>query len=137
MNIKRLLIATLAVAVFSFIFGMLTCGWLFNWVYQLEPTNVWKSMENFPFALYIVSLLLVELIFVYVYALINKGIPGQNKVAKGALYGLIVWAAGLIPGMVCTYMFMTVATTVVIYWTIQGLVMLPLKGIIAASIYNE
>lgn len=81
MNIKKLLIATLAVTAFNFIFGMLTCGWLFNWVYQLEPTNVWKPMENFPFALYIVSLLIVELIFVYVYALINIGIPGQNKVS--------------------------------------------------------
>ena len=32
---------------------------------------------------------------------------------------------------------MTVATTVVVYWTILGLVQIPLKGLIIALIYGQ
>lgn len=137
MNIKKMILAILLVAVFNVVAGMVTCGGFFSWVYKLEPTNVWRPMENFSLPLMILSTLFVDAIFVFVYALINKGIPGQNKYTKGLLYGLLVWAIGLIPGMVSTHIYMTVATTVVIYWTIWGLIMSPLKGMIAAAIYGE
>jgi hypothetical protein len=32
---------------------------------------------------------------------------------------------------------MTVATTVVVYWTILGLIQIPLEGLIIAAIYGE
>ena len=43
----------------------------------------------------------------------------------------------MLPGMFSTYFFMTVATGAVIYWTILGLIELPLKGLIIAVIYGE
>jgi len=85
----------------------------------------------------IAGIFFVDAIFVWVYALINKGIPGKNRFMKGLLYGLLVVLVGLIPGMISTYQYMTVATTVVIYWTTWGLVVSPLKGLITAAIYGE
>lgn len=137
MNIKKMILAIIVVAVFNFIVGMLTCGGVFSWVYKLEPTNVWKPMTSMSFPLMIAGILVVDTIFVWVYALIKKGIPGQNKFIKGLLYGLLVVLVGLIPGMIMTYTYMTVATTVVVYWTIWGFIVSPLKGLITAAIYGE
>jgi len=136
-KIGKIVIAALAISLFGAIFAGLTCGWLFNWVYKLEPTNVWKPMEGAPgLSFHIISLLL-NTVFVVVYALLRNGIPGKNKVSKGIIYGLCVWAVGMLPGMFSTYYFMTVATGVVIYWTVLGLIELPLKGVIIAAIYGE
>lgn len=137
MNIKKIIFAVVVVAIFNILVGMLTCGGAFNWVYKLEPTNVWKPMENFSLPIMIASTFIIDLIFVFVYALINKGIPGKNKFIKGLIYGLLVVLVGLVPGMIQTYLYMTVATTVVIYWTIWGLIVSPIKGLITAAIIGE
>ena len=137
MKIGKILIAALALSVFGMIFGALTCGWLFNWVYKLEPTNVWKPMAGPPGLAFQIGGLLLNMVLAVVYALLRKGIPGKNKLAKGIVFGLCVWAVGMLPGMFSTYFFMTVATGAVIYWTILGLIELPLKGLIIAVIYGE
>lgn len=137
MNIKKLILAILVVFVFNFLVGMFTCGGVFSWVYKLEPINVWKPMTSVSFPIMIAGMFLVDALFVWVYALINKGIPGQNKYVKGLVYGVLVLLVGLIPGMISTYTYMTIATTVVVYWTIWGLIVSPIKGLIASTIYGE
>jgi len=137
MKIGKILIAAVVALVFSAILGALTCGGIFSWVYKLEPTNVWKpTYASLGLAFFIGSFLL-NIILAVVYALLRKGIPGKNKLVKGLVFGLSVWAVGMLPGMFCTYYFMTVATGVVIYWTILGLVEMPIKGLIIAAIYGE
>lgn len=137
MKIQKLLLAVLAVVIFNTIIGMITCGGVFSWVYKLEPINVWRPMENFSFPIMLLSTFIVDTIFVYVYTLLKNGIPGKNNFVKGLVYGLCVWAVGVIPGMISTSLYMTVATTVVIYWTIWGLIVSPVKGLIAAAIYKD
>jgi hypothetical protein len=137
MKIGKILIAALAISLFGAIFAGLTCGWLFNWVYKLEPTNVWKPMDSPPGLLFYIGSFLLNIILAVVYALFHKGIPGKNRLTKGLIFGLCVWAIGMLPGMFCTYYFMTVAAGVVIYWTVLGLVETPIKGLIIAAIYGE
>ncbi|MFA5148359.1 MAG: hypothetical protein WC491_04440 [Candidatus Omnitrophota bacterium] len=137
MKIGKLLIAAIALSIFGFIVAAVTCGGVFNWVYKLEPTNVWKPMDGPPVLAYHVVGLLLNMILVAVYALLRKGIPGKSRLVKGLVYGLCVWAVGMLPGMFATYYFMTVATEVVIYWTILGLVEYPIMGLIIAAIYGE
>ncbi len=137
MKIGKILIAGVAVTIFNAIVGGVTCGCVFNWVYKLEPTNIWKPMEGGPGAMFMIGNLVLSIILSFVYALINKGIPGGNKLMKGVVFGLCVWAVGMLPGMFATYAFMTVAATVVIYWTILGLIKAPLEGMIIAAIYGE
>lgn len=139
MNLKRLILAAVVITAFNVLVGGLTCGSTFSWIYKLEPTNVWKSMatENFSLPIAAISTFFIDLLFVIVYAIINKGVPGKNRYIKGGLYGLFVWMVGLVPSMISTYLYMTVATTVVIYGTILGLIVSPLKGLIAAAIYGE
>jgi len=138
MKIGKVLIAGVVVTVFNMIVGMVTCGGVFSWVYKLEPVNVWKPMgSSGPGAKFMVGSLILSIALSFVYALINKGIPGKNKLVKGLAFGLCVWAVGMLPGMFATYSFMTVAATVVVYWTILGLIKTPLEGIIIAAIYGE
>ncbi len=42
MNAKKIVISGVLIWIISSIFGFLTCGWLFNWVYQLPP-NIWRD----------------------------------------------------------------------------------------------
>ena len=137
MKIGKIIIAAVALSIFGMIFGGLTCGWLFSWVYKLEPTNVWKPMDGPPGLAFQIGGFLLNAVLVMVYALLRKGIPGKNKLTKGIIFGLCVWAVGMLPGMFSTYSFMTVATGAVIYWTILGLVEMPLKGLIIAAIYGK
>jgi hypothetical protein len=41
-DLKRILISGVVIWIVGTIFGFLTCGWLFNWVYTLPP-NIWKD----------------------------------------------------------------------------------------------
>ena len=130
-------VAAVAVLVFDFIVAIITCGGLFNWVYQVEPTNVWKPMTNGPPGVYFVVALVINIILVLVYALIKKGLPGKNIVLKGLSFGLIVWAVGMLEGMVAMYFFTVMAPTVIVYWLILGLIQYPLRGLIIAAIYGK
>jgi len=137
MKIGKIVIAGIAVTVFNTIVGMVTCGGFFRWVYKLEPTNVWKPMEGPPGIMLYVGSFILSIILVFVYALINKGIPGKNKLVKGLIFGLCVWAIATLPGVLTAYSFMTMAPTVLLYWTIRGLIQAPLEGMIIAAIYGE
>lgn len=136
MKIGKIIIATIVISICNAIVGAVTCGGIFNWVYKLEPVNVWKPMEA-PGVTYYIGAVLLSFLFVVVYALLRKGIPGKNKLVKGLIFGLCVWAVGILPGMFATYIFMTVAPTVILYLAIMGLVQDPLKGLITAAIYGE
>jgi len=122
MKYWRILIAAVAVTVFSTVVAGITCGWLFKWVYEIEPTNIWRQMDAPPPIYYILAVVM-NIVLAFVYALLAKGIPGKNKLIKGL--------------MLANYVFMTIALTVVIYWIILGLVFTPLMGLIIAAIYGE
>ncbi|HPS20391.1 MAG TPA: hypothetical protein PKY78_05325 [Candidatus Omnitrophota bacterium] len=137
MKIGKIIIAAIALSLFGMIAGGLTCGWLFNWVYKLEPINIWKPMQGPPGLMFNICAFLLNMALVIVYALFQKGIPGKNKLAKGLIFGSCIWAVGILPGMFTTYSFMTISTGVVIYWTILGLIEMPIKGLIISVIYGE
>ncbi len=137
MKIGKILIAGFAVTIFNVIVGMVTCGGIFSWVYKLQPTNVWRSTDGGPGISFIVRSFVLNVILSLVYVLIQKGLPVEGKLKKGMVFGVCVWAVGLLPGMLATQTFMTVASTVVVYWTLLGLVQKPLEGMIIAAIYGD
>jgi len=134
MKIGRILLAMVAVLVLHALFMLVTCCGIFSWVYKLQPTNVWKPMYGPPGASFYIGQFIFMLLFVLVYVLLKAGLPGKNVMVKGAVYGLCIWAVGVLPGMAATYALMNIAPGVVLYWTIQALVLLPLKGLAAAAI---
>lgn len=137
MKFSRPLIAILVVSVFNFIVGALTCGGFFSWVYKVEPTIVWKPMGSYLLPWIILEILVTNILFVVVYELIKKGVPGANKYVKGLVYGLLVWLVGMVPGMIATATYMIVSQVVIIYWTILSLIINPIKGVITSSICGD
>jgi glucose-6-phosphate-specific signal transduction histidine kinase len=128
--------ATVAVFVFKILAGIVLCAGIFSWVYRLEPTSVWRPIKA-PGISYYVGMFVVSALFVVFYKIFSRGFGEMSKVKKGLLYGFGVWAVGLVPGMVATHVFMTVNTTVVLYWTLNGLVLTPIEGVIAAFLVSD
>ena len=136
MKTGKIIIPAVTITILDTIVGAVTCGGVFNWVYRLEPTNVWKAMDGPPGLTYYVGALILNVILVMIYAALKNGLPGTNKIARGLVFGFFVWTLGTLPGMFATYMFMNVATTVVIYWTISALILTPIKGLVIAAMYE-
>ena len=139
MNIKKILVPSIVIWIVSSVLGAVTCGKLFNWVYQIPP-NIWKSPEVIMSTGNFVGSSLVGLasaiIFVAVYVFIRKAIPGSGA-KKGMTYGFIVWLVGTLVGVASMSFYMIIATTVVIYWIVHGLVMSLINGAIVGVMYKE
>ncbi len=92
MNVNRIIGASLLNWVLGFLFMMLTCGWLFTWVYELSP-KIWMSAEVMQSMSTMVAMALFglfsALLFSAVFALLYKGIP-KSGANKGLVYGFLV-----------------------------------------------
>lgn len=139
MNAKKIIISAIVIWIVTAIFGWLTCGWLFNGVYQIPP-NIWQSIDFMmsPANMIISAVIgfFVALIFVSVFAYLYKGIPGEG-VKKGLHYGFIVWLVGALSGLASLPIYMTISITVVVYWIVQALVLGLINGAIAGALYKE
>ena len=136
MNIKRIILATLAVWLASIAMRLLTCGWLFNWIYQIHPI-IWKDPTAMTDLLnlilnYLLGLV-IAFIFVYIFAQFAKVLPAKG-VRKGVNYGLLIWLVGSFSGMVTMPFYMDISPVVVLYWLIQTLLLGVINGAIVGAI---
>jgi len=138
MKSKKLILSTILIWIAGIIFMWLTCGWLFSWVYTIPPL-IWLSPEEMMstnnMLLSNLSALMASFLFVMVYDILYKGIPGTG-IKKGLTYGLLMWLVGALSGMVTMPFYMTIASTVIVYWVIQALVLNLLRGLIIGWIYK-
>ncbi|MBF0619302.1 MAG: hypothetical protein HQL19_03950 [Candidatus Omnitrophica bacterium] len=128
--------AALAVFAFKIVSGMVLCGGIFKWVYALPPVNVWRPIQA-PGISFYVGTFIVSMLFVFFYKTFSPALAHLEKVQRGLMYGLGVWAVGILPGMLATHVFMPVNHTVVIYWTISGLILTLAEGLIVALILGD
>ena len=139
MNITRVLISGVVIWIVSFLFGWLTCAWLFNWVYELPP-NIWVDPEIMMSTGNIIGVniigLIAAILFALVYAILYNGIPGDG-IKKGLIYGFLMWLVGALVGLATMPFYMTIATTVVIYWILNALVINLINGVILGLIYKK
>lgn len=136
MNTKRLLLSTVVIAITSFIYGALTCGHFFKWVYEIEPI-IWLPEAEMVTNMYPIFgvILLMAFFFALGYAILYKGIPGTG-VKKGMIYGFLMWLIGPLGGFLGMPFYMTISWTVVIYWIIAILVSLLIQGAILGAMYK-
>jgi hypothetical protein len=138
-NSKRIFGAGVILWVVSAVFTWLTCGWLFNWVYQITPL-IWKGPEAIMSASNLIGSNLIGLVsaflFVFVYAVLYKGIPGKGA-TKGMNFGILVWLITAFSGMVGMAFYMTISEIVIVYWVVQALILNLIKGAIMGAIYKN
>lgn len=138
MNVKKVILSTIIIWIVGAIFGWLTCGWLFNWVYQIPPI-IWQDPTALTTTGSMIGSNLIgiisALLFVLVYIVFYKAISGQGAV-RGMQYGFFIWLVGTLSGMAVMPFYMTIATIVVVYWIIQALVLNLIMGAIVGAIYK-
>jgi hypothetical protein len=139
MNTKRFVLSALAVWIFGIIWTFLTCAGLFKWVYEIPPI-IWKTPEAMMTAGNTIGSLIVgliaALIFTMIYATLYRKLPIKG-VKGGMLYGFFVWLIAPFVGVVSMPFYMTIATTVVVYWLLNFLVSYLIMGLIVGAIYKE
>lgn len=139
MSAKRIIFSTIIIWIVVTLIRALTCGWLFVWVYQIPP-NIWiEPIEMVKAERFIGSNILGlvnAFVFVIVYTIIYKGIPYKG-VRKGVVYGLILWLVNSFSGIASMPFYMTIASTVVVYWIAQTLVINIIIGAIVGAICKK
>lgn len=131
MSLTRKILAAVVVTIVNAGYGMLTCGWLFSWIYKLQPAYVWipEGAMNTKFLILLnLGNLAFTFIFVVIFTNLYDSIYGKCGFCKGLAFGVMVWLVGMLPGMFATYMFMTINQAVPVYWAISGLVSLLISG---------
>lgn len=139
MNWKRFILSAILIWIVGSVMAMLTCGWLFNWVYEIPP-RIWVDPETIMSTPNMVGSyaggLIISILFVLVYAVLYKGIPGKG-VKKGLMYGFLVWLVGAVSGLLTSPFYMTISVIVVVYWIAQALVVNLINGAIIGAIYKK
>jgi len=139
LNLKKVLISSVLLWLTTTILVMLTCGWLFNWVYLLPP-QIWKNPQDMTNGLNLIGSNLTgflrALTFVLVYDWLFKGLPGQG-LKKGLNYGLIIWLVGALFGMASMPFYMTINPAVIVYWIVQALGLNLVNGAIVGLVYKD
>ena len=136
---RKVGIAGVVAGLISFVYSSVTCGYLFNWIYELPPTAIWKPVESYTASWFISSFVISLILFMIiaaVYGVLYKGLPGDG-VKKGLWFGIIIWLVGIVPGMASTYMTMTVNTTVIMYLLAMGIVKYLIIGVAIAYIFER
>jgi len=143
LNIKRVLVAGVAVNFASLILEPVSY-YYFNWIFFLEPQDVWKwkpgqAIMSMPMG-WLVFLLLgnlvLAIIVALVYAILYRGIPGRG-IQKGLTFGFLGWLIGVLVPMFSMYILLKIAGGTIVYFTLQGLVEYLVYGIIISAIYRE
>lgn len=103
MKIVRWFLAGLAFCVISQIVGGIIYGAIFpHWYDSCEEFFRPMSSPYFQMGLPLLNLF-QGLLLAAIYSVLYYGIPGKNAISKGSIYGLLLWLAGPLPGVLSQF----------------------------------
>ena len=134
MNVKKLLLATVAVGIASTILDGIVQGQVLQGMYYSKLTSLFRA--DAPMAGLIGGGFVAALVFVWVYARVCDSFGGGPK--GGATYGLYAGVLVNFP----TWIFMNMLIVGFPYslawvWTIYGIVATVILGAVAGATYNK
>lgn len=135
---KYTVLAAMAVTAFDIAFGMLTCGWLFKWIYRLSPIPIWRPVQFLAWQYWVmvdIGIFVISIIYVMAYAKIGC-VLGKSKIERGLRFGFYLWFVAMLPGMFYLYTFINIHPWVVVYWLIRGFIEFIVAGLLIAWIYS-
>ncbi|MBU2639276.1 MAG: DUF1440 domain-containing protein [Nanoarchaeota archaeon] len=137
-NKKRLVVSSIIILIVSALYTFLTCGWLFKWIYNIEP-KIWLSPSSMTSVYNIILSNLVGfltiLFFATIYALIYSKLP-LKTFRRGALYGFFIWLVGPFTGIISMPFYMTISWGVIIYWIFSRLIIYLIMGALLGQLYE-
>lgn len=140
MNIKKIVFTGMIIGIVSNIYGIITCRWLFKWVYLIDSPNIWKISMLTGNTSWLISMgmirILISIITTLGFAILYKGLPFKGA-KKGIVYGLLIWLIGLLPSRILLYLSMNLSAAIIIYWILNELVSYMLLGVVIGILYEE
>jgi len=131
MNVKRMLLAALAVFVTIQVLDFLIHSLLLASMYE-ETTEIWRpDMMQLMWIMYITSAFL-SFLFVYIF---TKGHQGKG-VIEGAKYGFLIGLLIAVIGILNQYVIYPIPLNMAIIWMVSGLIEFIVAGIVVALIYK-
>ena len=134
MNVKKLMLATLAVGVVTIILDFIVHGQVLQGMYYSKLTNLFRA--DAPMAGLIVGDFVAALVFVWVYARVYDSFGGGPK--GGATYGLYAGVLVNFPTWIFMHMlFVGFPYGLSWVWTIYGIVASAILGAVAGATYKK
>ncbi|MBW2995296.1 hypothetical protein KY312_03010 [Candidatus Woesearchaeota archaeon] len=134
MTVSRTLFAGFIAAVIAFVYGFFTNGFLFSWIYLIVPgAELWKEMTGLWYLWAVIIILSTHIIFAFIYALIQEGIPGI-RYSKGFFFGLMIWLIGIVAPNLSILLTMKISIFIPLYAIINGLIQYTIIGIVYSAI---
>ena len=138
LDYKKWFLVSLLIWFVSSLWTMITCGWLFNWLYFIPPL-IWRTPEQIMSNASMIGSNLVTfigaMIFVWFFLLIKKQLP-YSKWKRGIVYGTLFWIIGPLIGFASLPFFMTIAIQMIVYWLISFLIKYMILGAIVGAFYK-
>jgi len=131
MNVKRYLVATLAVFIAAVALGYLVHGVLLQSTYA-SIHGVWRPDILSKMWINAVNDFILSFVFVYLFA---KGYEGRG-IMEGVRFGLLMGLIFAIPAAYGTYVIVAVPYYLALEWFLYGVAQTLILGIIAAAIYR-
>lgn len=119
---------------------MLTCQWMFKWVYSLEPVDICNTAMLNAYKPWLLAMgilkIFIALLTALGYTFLCKAIPGKG-IVKGITYGFFIWFLGFLPSRLLLYMSTTISMSLIFYWIVNDLFSYALIGALIAGLYKE
>lgn len=132
MNIGRLILSILVVAVVIYVFDFLYHGMMFGESYS-ETAESWRSeeemMKRIPLQMLCYFLISIGFCTVWAFGFGDKGVK------CGAIYGLFLGVMA-IGGMLINFVFVPIPDQFMIPWSVGGILSSVIAGIIVALVYR-
>ena len=136
---KKAITAWVVSGIASILYALLTCRWLFKWVYAIDPSSFYRAgmISGQIGWLLLAGLVLVILAAVAVagYAVLYNRIPKQG-IMKGLAYGFFIWLITFAT-LIRVYVSINMTTAIVTYWMASSLINTLLIGAIIGAIYKK
>ena len=131
MNVKRLLLAALAVFVTFQVTDFVIHNLILSAEYEAS-VELWRSdMMDLMWMMYIISIVL-SLFFTYVFV---KGYDGKG-ILEGVRYGLIFGVGFHVVSIMSQYVVYPIPETLMIKWFVFGLIQFLIAGIVVSLVYK-
>ncbi|GCC50378.1 hypothetical protein SanaruYs_05930 [Chryseotalea sanaruensis] len=131
---KKIILIGLAGGILVLVIGMLT-GKIYEVLApsiktEFQNTNLFRPWIDPIMSLYFVHPFLLGIILAWVWSKVNPVISADTDLKKGLWFGLFVWMAATLPGMLISYASFPISLLMIIAWTISALLELLCLGIL-------
>ncbi|MBN1820483.1 MAG: hypothetical protein JW833_07195 [Prolixibacteraceae bacterium] len=132
MNVKRFLLASLAVYITFLILDFLIHNVALASAYE-ENASLWRSdMSQIMWLMYLVGIAMA-LLFVYIFI---KGYQGKG-ISEGIRYGLLIGLLISVIGILNQYIIYPLPFGLVAIWMVTGLIEFIIAGIVVSLVYKK